>query len=190
MLTVSGMTDLEREVFWELARKNPGTTPESLCAHSWERDSRYSFWYWDEPSLVELSPLVRLGTLSALHVGKNAALADLSPLADCPCLEELEAYDTAVADLSPLANHPALREITLSNTQVTDVSPLATIPTLEMIWLYGTAVEDVACLASLPNLNNLNLYKTRVTDVSMFRGREKILGIERGKLGKIGRAHV
>ena len=103
-LTVSDMTDLEREVFEELARKNPGTKLAQLCAHthSFEQGGRYSFSYWDEPSLVDLSPLVRLQTLSALHVGKNTALADLSPLADCPDLEELEAYDTAVADLSPL----------------------------------------------------------------------------------------
>ncbi len=184
-LTVSDMTDLEREVFEELARKNPGTKLAQLCAHthSFEQGGRYSFSYWDEPSLVDLSPLVRLQTLSALHVGKNTALADLSPLADCPDLEELEAYDTAVADLSPLAGHPRLKKITLSGTPVTDVSPLATIPTLEMIWLYGTAVEDVSCLAALPRLNDLNLYKTKVTDLSAFQGRESILGIERSKLG-------
>ena len=67
-LTVSDMTDLEREVFEELARKNPGTKLAQLCAHthSFEQGGRYSFSYWDEPSLVDLSPLVRPCTLGKI----------------------------------------------------------------------------------------------------------------------------
>lgn len=130
-----------------------------------------------------LEGLRGLHSLKHLDIGYNPALSDLSPLSSCPNLEELSAYGTLVSDLTPLAGHPSLRSITLSSTKVTDISPLATIPTLELIWLYETAVEDVSCLASLPRLNSLNLYKTQVTDLSSFQGREKILGIERKKLG-------
>lgn len=176
-------TPLEREVFEEMVKRNPGTTFDMICKACDRYKGGYSFWYYTEPSLTDLSPLVRLATLKSLHVTNNAALSDLSPLASCPDLEEIEVYETAVADLSPLAGHPNLKKITLSSTKVTDVSPLATIPTLEMIWLYGTAVTDVSCLAALPNLNDLNLYKTQVADLSAFQGRENILGVERKKLG-------
>ena len=117
-LSKFNLTDLEREVFEELARKNPGTSPESLCAHSRELGGMYSFSYWSEPSLTDISPLVRLGTLESLHVVNNPAFSDLSPLAECPHLKEVEVYGTAVADLLPLAGHPALEKIVLSDTLV------------------------------------------------------------------------
>lgn len=131
----------------------------------------------------DLSPLANLSDLRLVRIGGNPNLYDLSPLSSCKNLEKIVANDTAVTDLSPLKNLPQLREITLSNTKVTDISPLAEIPTLEMIWLYGTPVADVSCLAQLPKLNDLNLLKTEVTDLTAFRGREKIILIERKKLG-------
>lgn len=142
-------------------------------------------------TIDSLEPLRGLNALRYLDVGSgNPSLKDLSPLADCPNLENLSVVDTSVSDLSPLAGHPCLKQIVLSTTRVTDVSPLAAIPTLEMIWLYGAAVEDVSCLAALPRLNDLNLRKTQVTDLSAFKGRENILDIERKKLGivKVGKS--
>lgn len=133
--------------------------------------------------LESLEGLRGLKQLAYLNLHENANFSDLSPLMDCPRLEELHAVDTAIRDLSPLAGHPSLKEIILSCTPVTDVSPLATIPTLETIWLYGTAVEDVSSLAALPNLKELNLRKTQVVDLSAFQGRESVLAIERKKLG-------
>lgn len=133
--------------------------------------------------LNSLEGLEGLEKLKYLNINGNSELSDLSPLAFCKNLEEIVAVDTAVTDLSPLKNLPQLREITLSNTKVTDISPLAEIPTLEMIWLYGTPVADVSCLAQLPMLSDLNLLKTEVTDLTAFKGREKIILIERKKLG-------
>ena len=133
--------------------------------------------------MEELPPLQNLPALSILSIDKNPNLSDLSPLSSCQNLEKLIAYDTAITDLSQLKNLPKLREITLSGTKVTDVSALAQLPTLEMIWLYDTPVEDVSCLAALPKLDSLNLLKTNVTDLSAFCGREKIIIIERKKLG-------
>ena len=134
-------------------------------------------------TLNSLEELEGLEKLKFLHISNNSELSDLSPLASCKNLEKIIAVDTAVTDLFPLKNLQLLREITLSNTKVTDISPLAEIPTLEMIWLYGTPVADVSCLAQLPKLNNLNLLKTEVTDLTAFKGREKIILIERKKLG-------
>ena len=135
--------------------------------------------------LESLEGLRGLKQLAYLNLHENANFSDLSPLMDCPRLEELHAVDTAIRDLSPLAGHPSLKEIILSCTPVTDVSPLATIPTLETIWLYGTAVEDVSSLAALPNLKELNLRKTQVVNLSAFQGRESVLSIERKKLGVV-----
>ncbi len=122
-------------------------------------------------------------SVKEIHIEENPDLSDLSPLASCPALEQLEAYRTKIHDLTPLKNHPNLKSINVNHTKVTDVSPLCTIPTLEVVWLYGTAVTDVSCLAALPRLNSLNLYQTQVTDLSAFRERENILHIERKKLG-------
>lgn len=130
-----------------------------------------------------LEGLRGLRSLERLEIGDNPALNSLSPLASCPCLEELNASRTAVRDLTPLAGHPGLKWILLSNTPVTDASPLAAVPTLETIGLSGTAVEDVSSLAALPKLNVLNLRGTKVVDLSAFQGRESILNIERKKLG-------
>lgn len=177
------LNPLEREILEEMVRRNPGTAFDVICDGCHRHKDAYSFWYYTTPSLVDLSPLIRLKPLKFLYVTNNPALSDLSPLGFCPHLEELTVYETAVADLTPLTGHPSLKKITLSSTKVTDVSPLATIPTLEMIWLYGTPVTDVSCLAALPALNDLNLYKTQVADLSAFQGRENILGIERRKLG-------
>ncbi len=130
-----------------------------------------------------LDGLAGLKSLEYLHISENTNLSDLSPLASCPGLVELEAHHTGVSDLSPLAGHPNLKHIGLSNTKVMDIFPLSTIITLESIYLYGTAVTDVSCLASLPNLSSLNLLKTQVADLSAFQGRENILAIEQKKLG-------
>lgn len=129
-------------------------------------------------------------SVKEIHIEENPDLSDISPLASCPALEQLEAYRTKIHDLTPLTNHPNLRLFNVNHTVVTDVSPLSTIPTLELVWLYGTAVTDVSCLAALPRLNSLNLYKTQVTDLSAFQGRENIINIERKKLGvkKVGKS--
>ncbi len=129
-------------------------------------------------------------SVKEIHIEENPDLSDLSPLASCPALEQLEAYRTKIHDLTPLTNHPNLKSINVNHTKVKDVSPLCTIPTLEVVWLYGTAVTDVSCLAVLPRLNSLNLYKTQVTDLSAFQSRENIINIERKKLGvkKVGKS--
>lgn len=203
------LTTLEKEVFAEMVKCNPGVKEADLLSgYSYVRFHYYGI---AEPKisyqapLVDLAPLSRLthlemleldgcaisdlpplGNLSALrslNIEENPELSDLSPLSSCKNLEKLNANDTAVTDLSPLAHLPKLRELSLSRTKVTDVVPLTTIPTLEMIWLYETPVEDVGCLAGLPKLNDLNVSKTNVTDLSAFCGREKIILIERKKRG-------
>lgn len=133
--------------------------------------------------LTDISALAGLPALKRLWINENSDLRDFTALAECPALEELEAYDTGIADLTPLQGLQKLQKITLSNSPVRDVSPLAAITSLEMIWLYGTPVEDVSCLASLPKLKDINLYKTNVTDISAFQGWQGKIWIERRKLG-------
>ncbi len=135
--------------------------------------------------LTDISALAGLPVLRKLWISENSNLKDLTPLAECPALEELLAYDTGVMDLTPLRGLQKLREITLSGSLVRDVSPLAESPSLEMLWLYGTPVEDVSCLTSLPKLNDINIYKTNVTDISAFQGWQGKMWIERRKLGLI-----
>ncbi len=130
-----------------------------------------------ETPVTDLTPLsdpILSASLKMLRIWRIPA-KDLSPLAACKNLVELDASETTlvdlelvrgqklrliqliatkVADISALAGMP-LTKVTLADTAVTDISPLLQCPTLTQIVLPGGA-RDVGALHALPALERLS----------------------------------
>jgi Leucine-rich repeat (LRR) protein len=87
----------------------------------------------------------------------EAAISDISALAEMKELERLELRATAVADLSPLTEMTRLYHLDLFDTPVTDLSPLAETTSLGLE-LGGPAVKKLAPLVGMRDAR-ISLYK-------------------------------
>ena len=149
------LSPLEREVFSEMAARNPGTTPEMLYRTSIHNDKRYVFHYFATRS--------------------RTPLVDISPLARLQGLDEVDLYDCAVRDISPLAGIPTLLHLTISGgpeflpcdlTPLADLqslclhtTPRCTVPRLpgKLSSLSLTGISDLECLRGMDSLAHLNV---------------------------------
>ncbi|MDR0929994.1 MAG: protein kinase [Oscillospiraceae bacterium] len=91
---------------------------------------------------------------------RRGSIQSLDDLLMMPGLIRLQVSFQALADISALANCPLLRDVNLAHTQVSDVSVLAGLPDLQALTLYDTAVTDLSCLNSCPALEVLDLGNT------------------------------
>lgn len=81
---------------------------------------------------------------------------DLSPLSGLG-LTRLVLHDNLIRDLSPLAQCPQLQELYIGANPVEDFSPLASCRQLKTLCAGATSIRDVSALAQLPALYMLEL---------------------------------
>jgi hypothetical protein len=115
--------------------------------------------------------------LTALDLGGNLKVSDLSPLKDLKNLTTLDIHDTLVSDLSPLKDLKNLTRLDLSYTVVSDLSPLKDLKNLTRLDLsYDHRVSDLSPLKDLKNLTTLNLIANGggVSDLSPLKDLENL----------------
>ncbi|MDO5378553.1 MAG: leucine-rich repeat domain-containing protein [Clostridia bacterium] len=83
-------------------------------------------------------------------------ISDLSPLSGLG-LTRLALHDNLIRDLSPLAQCPHLQELYVGANPVEDFSPLAQCGQLETLYAGATSIHDISALAQIPTLYTLEL---------------------------------
>lgn len=185
------LTPLEREVFAEMAERNPGTTPEMIYGTSTHSDWRYIFHYFGHktrPPLTDISPLARLRELDEVTL-YDCQVRDISPLAELtglrhltisggpeflPCdLTPLKELQTLNLHTTPRCNMPKLpsKLSSLSVTGIGDLEFLRGMKSLEWLNLNDNPeLSDLSPLADCPNLTRLSVVDTAVCDLSPLAG--------------------
>ena len=168
----------------EFEKRNPAFTLASDALVV--TDEKIEFRVFQDPNLVDISPLAGLpltevtlyGTnitsikaltgmhLTACNLFQASVLEDIGPLKGMPLIA-LDLTETAVSDLSPLAGSK-ITQLYLDNTPVVDLSPLAGLP-LRALGLNQTRVRKVDALAGMP-LNTLSLSRSRINDIAALKG--------------------
>jgi len=145
-----------------------------LTPADWKKVSVLHLDTLNAQKLRDLSPLAQCAGLRELDVGSNG-LANLAPLANLTNLEIFMGYENRIVDLAPLAKAARMRELRLSgNPTLKNLLPLANLTRLEVLELGGCAVVDLAPLARHTQLHRLVLTSNQVTDVTPLHGLAKL----------------
>ena len=93
-------------------------------------------------------------------------LSDISGVAWCTRLRELDLSSSGIVDLRPLHCCPHLCTLNLAFTKVRDLSPLASCLQLRLLSVRCSPVNNVQSLASCTQLASLDLQYTHVADLT------------------------
>lgn len=129
--------------------------------------------YSDEPA--KSVPEITLGgrtfraDVTELSLG-GRDIDDISALAACTQLRDLDLRDNKITDLSPLAELTELERLCLWNNQVEDLTPLLDMTQLQYLDIDTNAVSDILPLARLTSLEELWLNNNPLHTVEPLRG--------------------
>ena len=107
-----------------------------------------------------------LKQLTALNLGLELYVADLSGLEHLVNITELDLTQNQVTDLSPLAGLTKLTSLDLAQNDITDISPLTSLTNLTFLRIQDNLVTDISPLAGLTKLTELNLWTNEISDIS------------------------
>ncbi len=107
-----------------------------------------------------------LKQLTALNLGLELYVADLSGLEHLVNITELDLTQNQVTDLSPIASLTKLTSLELAQNDITDISPLTSLTNLTFLRIQDNLVTDISPLAGLTKLTELNLWTNEISDIS------------------------
>ena len=107
-----------------------------------------------------------LKQLTALNLGLELYVADLSGLEHLVNITELDLSQNQVSDLSPIASLTNLTSLELAQNDITDLSALAGLTNLTFLRVQDNLVTDISPLAGLTKLTHLNLWTNEISDIS------------------------
>ena len=107
-----------------------------------------------------------LKQLTALNLGLELYVADLSGLEHLVNITELDLTQNQVTDLSPIASLTKLTSLELAQNDITDISPLTSLTNLTFLRIQDNLVTDISPLAGLTKLTELNLWLNEISDIS------------------------
>lgn len=115
--------------------------------------------------ITTLEPISNITTLKHIEVSESK-LDTLLGLEKLVNLETFIAHDVDIVDISYLANCTKMIELDLSGNYIEDVSALKNMTYLEKLRLGSNKISDITPLQGLVNLTELNLSKNLVEDIS------------------------
>ena len=107
-----------------------------------------------------------LKQLTALNLGLELYVSDLSGLEHLVNITELDLTQNQVTDLSPIASLTKLTSLELAQNDITDISPLTSLTNLTFLRIQDNLVTDISPLAGLTKLTELNLWTNEISDIS------------------------
>ena len=107
-----------------------------------------------------------LKQLTALNLGLELYVADLSGLEHLVNITELDLTQNQVTALSPIASLTKLTSLDLAQNDITDISPLTSLTNLTFLRIQDNLVTDISPLAGLTKLTELNLWTNEISDIS------------------------
>ena len=107
-----------------------------------------------------------LKQLTALNLGLELYVADLSGLEHLVNITELDLTQNQITDLSPIASLTKLTSLELAQNDITDISPLTSLTNLTFLRVQDNLVTDISSLAGLTKLTELNLWLNEISDIS------------------------
>ena len=116
----------------------------------------------DAKFIADLAPL-KGAPLVSFKISRGYLVSSIAPLAGAP-LKVLRLLEESVSDLSPLAQCPELEDLTLSKLPVTDLTPLARLPLTRLDCDSLGKLADLGPLRGVP-LRFLRISRTSVTDL-------------------------
>jgi Leucine-rich repeat (LRR) protein len=128
-------------------------------------------------ALADIAPLADVRSLSRLVITQAILLKDLSALAACIQLSQLDLSGCGVVDLTPLAGLIELNELNLNGCPIVDLGPLAGLANLKQLSLGGSPVTDLAPLANLTQLHELNVANSPVADLRPVANLHQLRGL-------------
>jgi len=101
-----------------------------------------------------------LDSLRVLNCGSNEQITDLSPLADCKSLTELDASVNNLEDLKTLVNCKKLEILNVRGNIIEDISHLTSMPSVKKIDVSGNSISDFLPLFT----SSVESYRTEEKD--------------------------
>jgi serine/threonine protein kinase len=130
---------------------------------------------WGYGTINRLDDLRAMINLRVVNL-TGQSISDLSPLADCPSIINLNIHESPVTDVSPLASMPRLRFLYLQGSDIQDFSPFSEMRSLEHLFLGWTPLADISEMGDCPTLEWLGISHTNITNL---RGIEQFMGLRR-----------
>ena len=100
---------------------------------------------WQNPNLVDITPLVNLTRLKELNLGV-CRIRDISALAELRQLEILILYYNHISDIRPLKNLTRLVELRINDNAISDIRPLSGLSRLEILHIQNNRIVSYASL--------------------------------------------
>ena len=141
--------------------------------------------------ITDISALAECTQLRDLDLRDNK-ITDLSALAELTELERLCLWNNQVEDLSPLLGMTKLRYLDIDTNAVSDILVLSQLTQLEELWLNNNPIESIEPLSTLTGLTRLGLKNLALTDDSLdvLMGLSKLKELSLEENEGLGRAKV
>lgn len=96
---------------------------------------------------------------SLQNVGlKYCSISDLSPLADCHSISDLDLSHNEISDISPLVNIRSLYYLTLRYNNISDITPFKDLKGVYYLNMRHNQITDISALAHLKNFDLTRLF--------------------------------
>lgn len=103
--------------------------------------------------------LHRLNEVRLSHLGLNyCGISDITPLAECKSIEDLNLSHNIISDISPLRTISSLYYLTLRYNQITDISPLRDLRWIYYINVRHNQISDISELSRMKSKNISRLF--------------------------------
>jgi len=134
-----------------------------------EKFTKLQFLYLDQCNFSDIAPIRKLCQMQQEAFDKKAkeckhAFILYEGLTSI-CLNNCE-----ISDISPLAGCKYISELNLGYNEISDIRPLAQIKSIYWLTLSHNKIADIKPLIELEDTYSINLRHNQISDISVFRG--------------------
>lgn len=149
-----------------------------------ENLTNLEFFLISHCNFSDLTPLANLSKKQvAAHEKAKEKSSQTGELILFRGLRNLCLNDCEIEDISPLAECPYISDLNLSHNKISDLSPLSKISSLYYLTLRYNRISDITPLQNLRRLYYLNLRHNNISDISIFKKFDESYNLGRLFLG-------
>lgn len=117
----------------------------------------------------DLTPLADLKNLTALNLGHNLDITDVTPLAGLKDLEKLDLSLNQIRDIEALSSLGKLKELNLRANRIMDLTGIAFLRELRNLDISFNEIPDISVLGNFQNLEHLAMGNNPVSNLNPLR---------------------